>query len=78
MSISDRVRIKNTHVLSDRHYRLNEVKRQMASGTAVDWAGLAAELGYADQAHFTRDFVAMVGEPPTRYAARYPNRSDRH
>jgi len=61
-----------------RHYRLNEVKRRMASGTAVDWAGLAAELGYADQAHFTRDFVAMVGEPPTRYAARYPNRSDRH
>ena len=57
-----------------RHYRLNEVKRRMAAGTAVDWAGLAAELGYADQAHLTRDFAAMVGEPPTRYAQRYPIR----
>jgi len=26
MSISDRVRVKNTRVLSDRHYRLSEVE----------------------------------------------------
>ena len=26
MTISDRVRVKNVHVLSDRHYRLNEVE----------------------------------------------------
>jgi len=55
-----------------RHCRLNEVKRRLVAGITVDWAGLAADLGYADQAHFTRDFAAMVGEPPTRYAARYP------
>jgi AraC-like DNA-binding protein len=42
---------------------------------AVDRARLAAELGYADQAQFTRDFTAMVGESPTRYAERYPTRS---
>ena len=41
-------------------------------GGSIDWAGLAAELGYADQAHFTRDFTAMVGESPTVYAERYP------
>jgi AraC-like DNA-binding protein len=55
-----------------RRYRLHEVNRRLAMGIAVDWARLAAELGYADQAHFTRDFIAMVGEPPTRYAERYP------
>ncbi|MEU0969508.1 DUF6597 domain-containing transcriptional factor [Streptomyces sp. NPDC005917] len=35
----------------------------------VDWAALAAELGYADQAHLIRDFKATVGVPPTAYAA---------
>jgi AraC-like DNA-binding protein len=55
-----------------RRYRLDQVTKQMAAGVAVDWAGLAAELGYADQAHFTRDFTAMVGETPAQYAQRYP------
>ncbi|WP_199565745.1 helix-turn-helix domain-containing protein [Spongiactinospora rosea] len=30
-----------------------------------------ADLGYADQAHFARDFKAMFGESPTHYAERY-------
>jgi AraC-like DNA-binding protein len=55
-----------------RRYRLQEVTARMARSEAVDWAGVAAELGYADQAHLTRDFTAMVGESPTRYARRYP------
>jgi AraC-like DNA-binding protein len=58
-----------------RRFRLHEVTERMASrttGGTVDWAGLAADLGYADQAHLTRDFTAMFGEPPTSYAARYP------
>jgi AraC-like DNA-binding protein len=28
---------------------------------------LAADLGYADQAHLTREFTAAIGEPPGRY-----------
>ncbi len=32
------------------------------------WAELASDLGYADQAHLTREFTAMIGVPPTRYA----------
>ncbi|MFJ9752413.1 hypothetical protein ACIRVM_42525, partial [Streptomyces chartreusis] len=36
--------------------------------TDVDWATLAADLGYADQAHLVRDFTATVGVPPTAYA----------
>nr|WP_063779262.1 helix-turn-helix domain-containing protein [Kibdelosporangium sp. MJ126-NF4]CEL15882.1 Transcriptional regulator, AraC family [Kibdelosporangium sp. MJ126-NF4]CTQ93807.1 Transcriptional regulator, AraC family [Kibdelosporangium sp. MJ126-NF4] len=54
-----------------RRYRLHEVTERMAKGEAIDWAGLAADLGYADQAHFTRDFSRMFGETPTRYAERY-------
>lgn len=55
-----------------RRYRLHEVGGRLASGVDIDWVRLAGELGYADQAHFVRDFTAMVGESPTRYAARYP------
>jgi AraC-like DNA-binding protein len=35
----------------------------------VDWAALAADLGYADQAHLTRDFTAALGMPPSRFRA---------
>ncbi|MEU4132054.1 helix-turn-helix domain-containing protein [Streptomyces wuyuanensis] len=38
-------------------------------GAEPDWAALAAELGYSDQAHLVRDFTATVGVPPTAYAA---------
>ncbi|MCE7000145.1 helix-turn-helix domain-containing protein [Saccharothrix sp. S26] len=54
-----------------RRYRLREVTERMAAGGAIDWAELAADLGYADQPHFVRDFTAMVGETPTKYADRY-------
>lgn len=54
-----------------RRYRLHDVTERMAAGEPVRWGALAADLGYADQAHFVRDFTAMFGETPTRYAARY-------
>jgi AraC-like DNA-binding protein len=57
-----------------RRYRLHEVGERLARGAEIDWARLADELGYADQAHFVRDFTAMFGEPPTAYAQRYPPR----
>jgi hypothetical protein len=54
-----------------RRYRLHEVTERLAAGARIDWADLAVELGYADQAHFVRDFTKMFGEPPTHYAQRY-------
>lgn len=54
-----------------RRYRLREVTDRMAAGGEIDWARLAVELGYADQAHLTRDFTAMLGESPTAYMRRY-------
>ncbi len=57
-----------------RRYRLHEVTERLAVGDPVDWAGLAAELGHADQAHLSRVFTVLFGEPPTHYAQRYPAR----
>lgn len=34
---------------------------------ANSWAGLAAEAGYADQAHFIRSFAAYAGTTPGQY-----------
>jgi AraC-like DNA-binding protein len=49
-------------------YRIHEALERAGAEEPVDWAGLAADLGYADQAHLVRDFTATVGVPPTAYA----------
>lgn len=51
-----------------RRARLHEAAERADQGGALDWSALAAELGYADQAHLTRDFTAAVGVSPARYA----------
>jgi AraC-like DNA-binding protein len=51
-----------------RRARLHEAAERAERGGHVDWAGLASDLGYADQAHLTRDFTATIGVPPSRYA----------
>lgn len=50
-------------------YRLHEAAEQLARGPA-NQAALALELGYADQAHFARDFKAVIGTSPAAYARR--------
>jgi len=55
-----------------RRARLHEAAERADSGDPIDWAELAADLGYADQAHLTRDFTATLGISPTRYAAPAP------
>ncbi|MEU7862682.1 helix-turn-helix domain-containing protein [Nonomuraea sp. NPDC049141] len=49
-----------------RRFRLHEAAERISQG--IDLATLAAELGYTDQAHLTRDFTAAVGMPPAAYA----------
>jgi len=51
-----------------RRYRLHEAAERLAAGGEVDLAALAVELGYFDQAHFAKDFRAIVGRPPAGYA----------
>lgn len=48
-------------------YRLHEAAERLALGP-VSQSALALELGYADQAHFVKDFKAVVGTPPAAYA----------
>lgn len=52
-----------------RRYRLQDAASAIDAGAGEDLAALAASLGFADQAHFTRAFTAMVGVPPSRYRA---------
>jgi AraC-like DNA-binding protein len=49
-------------------YRLIEASVRLANDPALDGAALALDLGYADQAHFIRDFKRVVGRPPGSYA----------
>jgi AraC-like DNA-binding protein len=51
-----------------RRYRLHEAAEQMAEGDVLDWSKLAVDLGYFDQAHFIKDFKAIVGSAPAEYA----------
>jgi AraC-like DNA-binding protein len=55
----------------DRILRFRRLVSQAQAVTdgEVDLARLAAELGYADQAHMTRDAVRLTGMPPAQLAA---------
>ena len=51
-------------------YRLHEAAERLRAPkeSAPALADLAAALGYADQAHFARDFKRVVGESPGAFA----------
>ncbi|MET4157225.1 helix-turn-helix domain-containing protein [Agromyces sp. PvR057] len=49
-------------------YRMQEAAQALAAPDAPPLADLAASLGFADQAHFSRQFRAVIGETPRRYA----------
>jgi AraC-like DNA-binding protein len=53
-----------------RRRRLQDAAERVRSDPSADLAALAAESGYADHAHLTRDFRAVLGITPRSYRAR--------
>jgi AraC-like DNA-binding protein len=51
-------------------YRLQDAAAAIDAGEVADLAGLAASLGWFDQAHFSRDFRSVVGLTPSAYLQR--------
>jgi len=51
-------------------YRLQDAAALIDAGEVEDLAALAADLGWFDQAHFSRDFRAVVGTTPSAYLHR--------
>ncbi len=51
-----------------RRYRLLNAAEAVRDGTRVSWTDVAADLGYADQAHLIRDFRSATGRTPAAYA----------
>jgi AraC-like DNA-binding protein len=56
-------------------YRLHEAAERLKAAPSTSLAALAAELGYADQAHFARDFRATIGVPPQAFASSFVGRA---
>jgi hypothetical protein len=56
--------------LGDQLVRLNRVWRRLDERRALEWGQVAAEAGYADQAHLIRDFHQCTGTTPTQFQAR--------
>lgn len=50
-----------------KRYRLHEAVERLAAGNEVDWTRLALDLEYFDQAHFIKDFKAIIGKTPSEY-----------
>ena len=69
MTISDRVRIKNIHALSERHYRLNEVEFDYRRGDG-EWQTQKREV--FDRGHCRGAAAVQSGEPHHRADAAVP------
>ncbi|WP_050726739.1 AraC family transcriptional regulator [Vulgatibacter incomptus] len=81
--IAERIGVTTRHLLRlfDRHVgcspkqvarlaRFARLRSHLAGSAAIDWAGLAAELGYADQSHLIADFRRLLGETPEQFLSR--------
>jgi AraC-like DNA-binding protein len=53
-----------------KRYRVYEALEQLTHGRPPEFASLAQNLGYFDQAHFINDFKKLVGCAPREYASR--------
>lgn len=52
-------------------FRIFEALDRIQAGEGQDWSRLALDLGYFDQAHFSKDFKALVGQAPSAFAGQW-------
>lgn len=52
-----------------RRRRIQESAARLRAEAGLNLATLASELGYADHAHFSKDFRAFLGKTPSEYRA---------
>lgn len=50
-----------------KRFRLQEAAERLEREDERIWPDLAVELGYFDQAHFIKDFKAVIGQSPAAY-----------
>jgi AraC-like DNA-binding protein len=50
-----------------KRFRLQEAAELLERDQPEQWAELAAQLGYFDQAHFIKDFKSVLGQTPAAY-----------
>src|SRR5690606_22157944 len=52
-----------------KRFRLQEAAELIEQDPATTWTEIAMGLGYFDQAHFIKDFKAVLGQTPAEYKA---------
>lgn len=57
-----------------KRYRIYDALEMLDGRKPFDWAALAQDLGYFDQAHFINDFKKLIGCAPAVYARRLSSR----
>lgn len=60
-----------TPKLFSRIQRFQQTRSFIQRNPSINWAGLAADLGYFDQSHFIREFLEFSGLSPTDYVNRH-------
>ncbi|GAA0375071.1 helix-turn-helix domain-containing protein [Bacillus horti] len=50
-----------------KRFRLQEAAERLERDESLQWAEIAVQLGYFDQAHFIKDFKAVIGQSPNTY-----------
>jgi AraC-like DNA-binding protein len=65
-------RFKNSSGLTPKQYararRLRATAVSLVENGNLNWANRAAEMGFTDQAHLTREFVSVTGRSPNSFA----------
>jgi AraC-like DNA-binding protein len=56
--------------------RFDVVWRRLATHPAARWDAIAADSGYADQAHLIREFHQFTGATPTAFLAHPQTQTD--